>query len=324
MCFSVVVFPEIVCADTLMANIADKTKSNKDLAAPGSMALSFILIPPVEAKRKYYTFATGLQKSPELGKESTNLEYTSHRVMDQDWKTQNIVVTGAASGLGRAICTRFAYLNAGVLGIDIHEGHLEELRALLGKSFIPVKCDVADWGQVTDVFAQFPPTHVLVNCAGITGQTNLKSDETDPLEVERVFRVNFFGSYHTSKALLPLMVKRGYGRVLHIASIAGKEGNAGMMAYSASKAAVIGMTKVQGKEVAGSGVTVNALAPAVIQTPMVHALPEQQVKYMTDKIPMGRCGSLDELVAMVEFIVSPNCSFTTGFTFDLSGGRATY
>jgi NAD(P)-dependent dehydrogenase (short-subunit alcohol dehydrogenase family) len=142
--------------------------------------------------------------------------------------------------------------------------------------------------------------------------------------VERVFRVNFFGSYHTSKAVIPMMVKRGYGRVLHIASIAGKEGNAGMLAYSASKAAVIGMTKVQGKELASSGVTVNALAPAVIQTPMVDSMPAEQVKYMTDKIPAQRCGSLEELVATVEFIVSPACSFTTGFTFDLSGGRATY
>ena len=145
-----------------------------------------------------------------------------------------------------------------------------------------------------------------------------------PADVERLFRINFFGSYHTSKAVLPQMVRRGYGRVLHIASIAGKEGNVGMMAYSASKAAVIGMTKVQGKEVAGTGVTVNALAPAVIQTPMVDPMPKEQVKYMTDKIPMGRCASLDELVAMVEFIVSPGCSFSTGFTFDLSGGRATY
>jgi 3-oxoacyl-[acyl-carrier protein] reductase len=121
-----------------------------------------------------------------------------------------------------------------------------------------------------------------------------------------------------------MMVKRGYGRVLHIASIAGKEGNAGMLAYSASKAAVIGMTKVQGKELASSGVTVNALAPTVIQTPMVDSMPAEQVKYMTDKIPAQRCGSLEELVATVEFIVSPACSFTTGFTFDLSGGRATY
>jgi NAD(P)-dependent dehydrogenase (short-subunit alcohol dehydrogenase family) len=244
--------------------------------------------------------------------------------MHQDWKTQNIVVTGAASGLGLAMCTRFIHLGASVQGIDINKAQLEKMQAALGQNFIPVVCDVANWKQVVDIFEQFPPIDVLVNSAGIAGQTNLKSDETDPAEVERVFRINFFGSYHTSKAVLPQMVRRRYGRLLHIASIAGKEGNAGMIAYSASKAAVIGMTKVQGKEVAGTGVTVNALAPAVIQTPMVQALPEQQVRYMTDKIPMGRCGTLDELVAMVEFIVSPSCSFTTGFTFDLTGGRATY
>ena len=111
---------------------------------------------------------------------------------------------------------------------------------------------------------------------------------------------------------------------LHIASIAGKEGNAGMLAYSASKAAVIGMTKVQGKEYAESGITVNALAPAVIQTPMVDAMPEAQVKYMTDKIPMKRCGTLDEIAHMAAFIVSRETAFTTGFTFDMTGGRATY
>jgi NAD(P)-dependent dehydrogenase (short-subunit alcohol dehydrogenase family) len=245
-------------------------------------------------------------------------------MMHQDWKTQNIVVTGAGSGLGRAICARFAPLAASVRGIDVQKAQIEEMRATLGDSFVPVICDVANWEAVANVFEQFPPVDVLVNCAGITGRTNVKSYETDPAEVEQVIRVNFFGSYHTSKAVLPRMAQRGYGRLLHIASIAGKEGNAGMLAYSASKAAVIGMTKVQGKELAGTGVTVNALAPAVIQTPMVHALPEQQVKYMTDKIPMRRCGTLDELVAMVEFIVSPACSYTTGFTFDLSGGRATY
>ena len=245
-------------------------------------------------------------------------------MMHQDWQTQNIVVTGAGSGLGRAICARFAPLAASVRGIDVQKAQIEEMRATLGDSFVLVICDVANWEAVANVFEQFPPVDVLVNCAGITGRTNVKSYETDPAEVEQVIRVNFFGSYHTSKAVLPRMVQRGYGRLLHIASIAGKEGNAGMLAYSASKAAVIGMTKVQGKELAGTGVTVNALAPAVIQTPMVHALPEQQVKYMTDKIPMRRCGTLDELVAMVEFIVSPACSYTTGFTFDLSGGRATY
>jgi len=136
--------------------------------------------------------------------------------------------------------------------------------------------------------------------------------------------VNFMASFFTARAVLPWMLKQKYGRILHIASIAGKEGNAGMLAYSASKAAVIGMTKVQGKEYAGTGITINALAPAVIRTAMVEALPEAQVKYMTDKIPMQRCGTLDEIAHMAAFIVSPGTSFTTGFTFDMTGGRATY
>src|SRR5437667_10938001 len=144
--------------------------------------------------------------------------------MHQDWKTQNIVVTGAASGLGRALCTRFAHLDASVRGIDLSKAQLQELKAALGEKFIPVVCDVANWQEVVQVFAQFPSIDVLVNSAGIAGETNLKSDETDPADVERVFRVNFFGSYHTSKAVLPQMVKRGYGRLLHIASIADKEG----------------------------------------------------------------------------------------------------
>ena len=120
------------------------------------------------------------------------------------------------------------------------------------------------------------------------------------------------------------MVKNKYGRILHIASIAGKEGNAGMLAYSASKAAVIGMTKVQGKEYAEMGITINALAPAVIKTALVEAMPEEQVNYMTAKIPMKRCGTLEEASNLALYIVSPLNSFTTGFTFDLTGGRATY
>ena len=130
--------------------------------------------------------------------------------------------------------------------------------------------------------------------------------------------------FYTSIALLPLMVANMYGRILHIASIAGKEGNAGMLAYSSSKAAVICMAKVQGSEYAEMGITVNALAPAVIRTPLVDAMPEAQVKYMTDKIPMKRCGTLEEAADMAAYIVSPENSFTTGFTFDLSGGRARY
>jgi len=210
------------------------------------------------------------------------------------------------------------------VGVDIRPEALEAARETLGEGFRTVACDVTRWDEVERAWAGLGAVDVLVNSAGITGRTNVPSHETDPADVQRVFAVNFFGAYHAAKAVLPGMIERRYGRVLHIASIAGKEGNAGMLAYSSSKAAVIGMAKVQGKELAGTGVTVNAVAPAVIRTPLVEAMPEAQVKYMTDKIPMLRGGTLEELVAIVEFIVSPPCSFTTGFTFDLSGGRATY
>ncbi|MBK8033225.1 MAG: SDR family oxidoreductase [Chloroflexi bacterium] len=241
----------------------------------------------------------------------------------RDFAEQTVVITGAASGLGQAIVRRFVDLKARVYAVDLDTARLTELQTALNGAIEPVVCDVTDLPMVERALSPIP-ADVLINSAGITGKTNLRSYEVDPANVELVFRVNFFGSYHTSRALLPGMVERGYGRVLHIASIAGKEGNAGMLAYSASKAAVIGMAKVQGKELAETGVTVNAIAPAVIRTPLVDAMPVEQVRYMTDKIPMKRTGSLDELVDMVQFIVSPQASFTTAFTFDLTGGRATY
>ena len=244
--------------------------------------------------------------------------------MKEHWTTQTIAITGAASGLGKALAVHFANLGAKVLGLDRNESDLAEVQRTIPDGFYPIVCDVTNWLAVERVFAGHPVVDVLINSAGITGRTNVKSYETDPVDVTRVFQVNFFGSYYTAKAVLPGMAARGYGRVLHIASIAGKEGNAGMLAYSASKAAVIGMAKVQGKEMAGTGVTVNALAPAVIHTPLVEAMPEEQVGYMTSKIPMQRCAKLEEFVSIVDFAVSPACSFTTGFTFDLSGGRATY
>lgn len=127
-----------------------------------------------------------------------------------------------------------------------------------------------------------------------------------------------------TRAAVAIMLPKGQGRILHIASIAGKEGNAGMLAYSATKAGLIGLVKSAAKDYAETGITINALAPAVIQTDLVAAMPEKQVRYMTDKIPMKRTGTLEETVAMIAFIVSPECAFITGFTFDLSGGRATY
>ena len=198
----------------------------------------------------------------------------------------------------------------------------------VGPNAVAFPIDLTNEEQVASVISQvgkaFGRIDVLVNCAGVTGKTNIKSHEVETGDLRFVFDVNFMASFFTARAVLPWMFKQNYGRILHIASVAGKEGNAGMLAYSASKAAVIGMTKVQGKEYAETGITINALAPAVIQTPMVDAMPPEQVKYMTDKIPMKRCGTLEEIAHMAAFIVSPDTGFTTGFTFDMTGGRATY
>jgi 3-oxoacyl-[acyl-carrier protein] reductase len=248
--------------------------------------------------------------------------------MQKPWNQQRALVTGGASGIGLAIARKLRSLGAEVIRFDRDPKTLEAARATLGDACLAVAGDVTDLASVERAIAGLvhgdAAIDVLVNSAGVTGITNTKSHEVDPADVDQVFRVNFFGSYYTSRAVIPGMLRQGYGRVLHIASIAGKEGNAGMMAYSASKAAVIGMTKSQGKELAETGVTVNALAPAVIRTPMVDSMPPAQVTYMTDKIPMKRCGSLEEIADMAAFIVSPQTSFTTGFTFDLTGGRATY
>lgn len=146
----------------------------------------------------------------------------------------------------------------------------------------------------------------------------------DPNNFDLVMSINARGIFLGCHSVLPYMVKANYGRILNIASVAGKEGNAGMVAYSASKGAVIAMTKAIGKEYAETGITCNALAPAVVRTAMVDAMPPEQVRYMTDKIPMKRCGSIQEIADLVCFATSKNASFTTGFTFDATGGRAVY
>jgi NAD(P)-dependent dehydrogenase (short-subunit alcohol dehydrogenase family) len=243
-------------------------------------------------------------------------------------KDQLAVVTGAASGLGIAIAKKLSEEGVRLALLDIQEQPLKKLVSELKTESAAYTLDITNEGQVKDTIYQieehFGSIDILVNSAGITGKTNIKSHETDTEDIKRVFDINYFGSYYTSKYALPFMLRQNYGRVLHIASIAGKEGNAGMIAYSSSKAAVIGMTKVQGKEYAETGITVNALAPAVVRTALVEAMPEDQVTYMTDKIPAKRCGTLEEVANLVSYIVSPMNSFTTAFTFDLSGGRATY
>ncbi|CAG4989873.1 2-dehydro-3-deoxy-L-rhamnonate dehydrogenase (NAD(+)) [Dyadobacter sp. CECT 9275] len=245
-----------------------------------------------------------------------------------DFQGQVAIITGAASGLGLAIAKKLLNEGAKVGLLDYNETALKNEFDHFPDQSESIVLDITRQDLVESAIEQilkrFGRIDILVNCAGITGITNTHSHLVSSENLHKVFELNFMASFYTSKAVLPSMLANNYGRILHIASIAGKEGNAGMLAYSASKAAVIGMTKVQGKEYAENGITVNALAPAVIQTPLVAAMPEAQVKYMTDKIPMKRCGTLEEAANLATYIVSKENSFTTGFTFDLSGGRATY
>lgn len=244
------------------------------------------------------------------------------------FKGQVAIVTGAASGLGLSIARNLLKNGAQLALLDLNKNALFNAFDGFAHQVICIEIDITIQRLVEEavskILTHFGKIDILINCAGITGETNLKSHQVSSENLHKVFELNFMGSFYMSKAVIPAMISNNYGRILHIASIAGKEGNAGMLAYSASKAAVIAMAKVQGKEYAENGITINALAPAVIQTPLVDAMPEAQVKYMTDKIPMKRCGTLEEAANLAAYIVSPMNSFTTGFTFDLSGGRATY
>ena len=241
---------------------------------------------------------------------------------------QVALITGGTSGIGLAVARRLSAEGATLVLLDFNDAAFAGLAKEFAPPHVFLKVDVTQEAAVSaavnTTLAQLGRIDILVNCAGITGKTNLKSHEVALSDFDQVLKTNLYGTFLTSKHVLPVMTKQGYGRILHIASIAGKEGNAGMVAYSSSKAAVIGLTKVQGKEYAETGVTINALAPAVIQTPMVDILPAATVKYMTDKIPMKRCGTLEEVASMAAFIVSREAAFTTGFTFDLTGGRAVY
>jgi 2-dehydro-3-deoxy-L-rhamnonate dehydrogenase (NAD+) len=248
--------------------------------------------------------------------------------MENQFKDQVAIITGGANGIGFAVAQKFISEGAKVVIVDQNKAPLTKASKQLGPNASALMLDVTDEAAVAKAINKVAKQHgridILVNSAGVTGKTNVKTHEVEYDNFKFVFEVNVNGSFLMARAVLPHMLKHNYGRIVHIASVAGKDGNAGMLAYSASKAAVIGMTKVQGKEYAETGITVNAFAPAVIRTAMVDALPEAQVTYMTDKIPMKRCGTLDEVAHMIAFIASPGASFTTGFTFDMTGGRATY
>lgn len=240
-------------------------------------------------------------------------------------------VVGAAQGIGRAAATLLAARGAHIVCADKDlEGCRQSAAAIAGDggSADWMGLDITDHASVstavTAALERHGRLHAVLNCAGVTGRTGVNSHEVPVSDFDHVVAVNLRGAFVLSQAVLPHLVRNGYGRLLHVASIAGKEGNAGMVSYSATKAGLIGMVKSMGKEYARTGVTINALAPAVIRTAMVEAMPTAQVEYMTSRIPMGRCGELSEAAEMIAWILSPASSFTTGVTFDLSGGRAVY
>jgi len=244
-------------------------------------------------------------------------------------KHGTVVVVGAGSGIGRAIALRFAKEGDRVACLDLNAEAAEATaRSMTGDGHIGSRIDVRDQHSVAaalnDVESQFGQIDALVNTAGISGQAGRLTHVVDPSDFDAVYQVNLRGSFLLSRDVIPRMLPRGYGRILHIASIAGKDGNPEMVAYSATKAGVIGLVKCLGKEYAKTGITINAMAPGVIMTPMVEAQDPGVVQRMVDRIPMGRTGTLDEVAALASWIVSPECSFSTGFCFDLSGGRAVY
>ncbi|WP_294391505.1 SDR family NAD(P)-dependent oxidoreductase [uncultured Sphingomonas sp.] len=240
------------------------------------------------------------------------------------------IVTGAASGLGRAVAARIVAEGGRVALWDLNEAPLAAIHAEIGAAHREV-LDVADPAAVERAtaasHAALGRVDILICSAGITGATAPVHEY--PLDSwRRVIDTNLTGLFHCNRAVVPLMLDGGYGRIVNVASVAGKEGNPNASAYSASKAAVIGFTKSLGKELAGKGgpggIVANAITPATFESPILEQLPESQVSYMRGKIPMGRLGEVEESAAMICFMASEECSFTTAATFDTSGGRTTF
>ena len=237
------------------------------------------------------------------------------------------LVTGGGRGIGLACARRLAPEGVACALLDVREDLAHEAARGLGAGHAAVTADVVDAGQVARAFreaeAALGPVNVVVNSAGIAGPT-APAWELDPAEVRRVMDVNYMGTFLTCAAAIPSMIRQGWGRIVNIASIAGKEGNPNLSAYSASKGAVLALTKSLGKELATKGVLVNAIAPAVIESEMSRGVSPATFDYMVSKIPMGRLGRAEEVAELVAWLSSDGVSFSTAAVYDISGGRATY
>jgi 3-oxoacyl-[acyl-carrier protein] reductase len=223
-----------------------------------------------------------------------------------DFEGRVALVTGGSSGIGAAAVERLRAGGAEVHVFDLANGD-----------------DVRDSAQMDAAVGRLPRLDVLVCCAGVGGDS-LHTEDVSDEEWRRVHAINLDGVFYANRAALPKMKQNGYGRIVNVASIAGKEGNPMAGAYSSSKAAVIGFTKAIGKDVAGSGILVNCIAPAVIETPILGQISEEHISYMTSRIPLGRIGQPDEVAALICWLASEEMTFSTGACFDISGGRATY
>jgi 3-oxoacyl-[acyl-carrier protein] reductase len=240
---------------------------------------------------------------------------------------QTAIVTGAANGIGEVISRRLANAGARVAIADIDDQAAAEAAERIGKHAFPLHLDITDANSVRQaietLLARTQSLEIVVNNAGLAGKAAPVWEQTDD-DWNRALAINVTGPFFMCRAVMPHMRSRRYGRVVNIASIAGKEGNPNMAAYSASKAAIIGLTKSVAKEVATEGICVNAVSPAVIRTKMLDQLTPAQVSYMVERIPMKRTGQPEEVAAVVHFLSSRDCSFVTGQCYDVSGGRATY
>lgn len=247
-----------------------------------------------------------------------------------DLTGQTAVVTGAGRGIGEGVSLRLAAAGAAVAVCDLDRDSAQRVVAAIeskGGKALALEMEVSDAESVGRAIAEATGWRdrldIIVNNAGVAGRAAPIWEQTDE-DWSRTLAINLTGVFNCCRAAMPAMLERNYGRVVNIASLAGKEGNPNMTAYSASKAGVIALSKSLAKETATNNICVNAVSPTVIQTPILDQLTPEQVNYMTSRIPRGRTGTVEEVAAVVHFLSSPDCSFVTGQCYDVSGGRATY